>query len=217
MRSRTAGYPRVSLGDLLAKVFHDWDNGHGLVLDDGGVLFGDGCLDRGVTKDRAQSACRVGADDIAVAHGLGSTGRHLSGEALFAAVRQARRTDGEAFGAESRIPWPSDENPPQNWQAPDLDSLRESPIVGSTGPTVGEAVSRVLEEGEELPSRLERLGQGIAGTLDVPPVPGLREWLSGKASQADRQGFLYHLVSDPRACVLEIVGGREDGLQERPA
>jgi hypothetical protein len=213
VRSRTAGYPRVSLGDLLAKVFHDWDNRQGLSIEGGGVVFGDGCLDQGRTKELALSACRAGIDDLAVAFDIGAAGRDLSGEPLYAAVREATGADGEAFVAEARLPRPSADNAPQNWEAADVEALWESPMVGSTGPTVGQAVSDALQAGEELPTRLECLGHGISDALNVPPVPGLREWLSRKACQAYHHGFLDKLTSDPKACVLDVVGA---GGSERP-
>jgi hypothetical protein len=45
VRFRTRGFPPVTLGDLLARAFHDWDDSHGLILDGGGALFGDGHLE----------------------------------------------------------------------------------------------------------------------------------------------------------------------------
>lgn len=71
MCARTAEFPRVSLGDLLAKVFHDWDNVHGLALAGGGMVFGDGCLEHGATRELALGAARAGLDDVEVAFGLG--------------------------------------------------------------------------------------------------------------------------------------------------
>ncbi len=213
VRSRTVGYPRVSLGDLLAKVFHDWDNHHGLALEGGGVIFGDGCLDQGVTRELALGACRAGIDEVEVAHRLGTAGRDLSGEPLYAVVREATGAEGDVFTAEARIPRPSEENPRLNWQAADAEALWESPIVGPSGTTVGQAVAGALEAGEELPTRLECLGHGIVGALNVPAIPGLREWLSDKACRAYHQGFLENLMADPRACVLDIVG---DGEPLRP-
>jgi hypothetical protein len=62
--------------------------------------------------------------------------------------------------------------------------------VGTTGPTVGQAVSRAFEAGEELPSRLECLGHGLVGALGFPQVPKAGEWLNRKACQAYHQGFL---------------------------
>ena len=32
VKARTSGFPPITLGDLLARVFHDWDNSHGLTL-----------------------------------------------------------------------------------------------------------------------------------------------------------------------------------------
>ncbi len=215
VRSRTVGYPRVSLGDLLAKVFHDWDNRHGLSVDGGGTIFGDGCLDQGLTRQLALSACRAGIDDVEVAFGIGVAGRHLRGAPLYAAVREATGADGEVFVAEASIPRPSADNPRQNWQAPDVETLWGSPMVGATGPTVGEAVATALERGEELPRRLECLGRGITRALNAPPIPGVREWLGRKACQAYHQGFLDNLMSDRRACVLEVLEAAESG-RRRP-
>ena len=218
VRSRTAGFPRISLGDLLAKVFHDWDNRQGLRLEGGGMLFGDGCLHHGDTSKLALAACRAGIDDVGVAHRLGASGRQLGGERLYQAVRDLTGAEDGAFAAETRIPRPSDENPGQNWRARDVDELWDAPIVGSTGPTVGGAVSEALEEGEELASRLARLGQGIAGSLGLPPLPGLRAWLGAKAAEAYRHGFVDKLMADPKASVLEVVGrgGGTDGALEAP-
>lgn len=207
VQSRTAGFPRVSLGDLLAKVFHDWDNAQGLTLEGGGVLFGDGCLDQGDTRRLAVAACRAGIDDVEAAHRLGAVGRAIAGEPLYAAVREATGARDPGFAADARIPRPSDANPAQNWRATDVDQLWDTPIVGSTGPTVGDAVSRALEGGEELPSRLERLNHGITNSLRLPPVPGLREWLGTKATDAYQRGFMARLLSDPRAWVAEVVAG----------
>lgn len=218
VQARTAGYPRVSLGDLLAKVFHDWDNTHGLALEGGGVIFGDGCLDRGVTRELALAAARAGIDDVEVAFDLGASGRALSGEPLYAAVRAGTGAPAEAFIPETRIPTPSDDNPTLNWQAADVEALWETPIAGSTGTTVGDAVSGALEAGEELTNRLECLGHGIAGSLDVPALPGLRNWLGRKACQAYHRGFMENLTSDPKACVLDVVarGGRGEERGAEP-
>jgi hypothetical protein len=207
VESRTEGYPRISLGDLLAKVFHDWDNRNGLVLDDGGVVFGDGCLDQGVTRERAVGAARAGIDEVEVAYDLGRRGTAIVGGPLYAEVREATRAGGDRFVSEASIPRLSGDNPPQNWQVSSVEELWETPIVGCSGATVGESVSQALEAGEELPKRLGCLGRGVTGALDVPAVPGLREWLSAKACQAYHEGFLNGLMSDPKRCVLDVVAG----------
>ncbi len=207
VEQRTGGFPRISLGDLLAKVFHDWDNTHGLVLEDGAVLFGDGCLDQGVTRERAVAAVRAGVDDVEAAFEMGASGRAaVSGSALYAAVRDATGAPGAFFLAETLIPRASPENPPQNWQANDLEDLWSSPIVGSGGTTVGAAIAEALEAGEELPRRLECLGHGMAESLELPAIPGLRRWMGRKACQAYHRGFVEGLTANPKEAVAACVG-----------
>jgi hypothetical protein len=207
---RTQGYPRISFGDLLAKVFHDWDNVHGLAVD-GGVIFGDGCLDQGVTRARAVSAARAGIDDVEVAYRIGASGRVLAGEALYRAVRVATGAAGADFLPEARLVRLTDANPPQNWRATDLETLWESPIVGATGPTVGAAVTEALEVGGELPRRLDCLGHGFAGALGFSSVPRLQRWLSRKACEAYHRGFLDALTRDPKATVQAVIHGAAHG------
>ncbi len=208
VEARTSGYPHISLGDLLAKVFHDWDNTHGLALEGGGMVFGDGCLEEGVTRELAVAAVRAGVADVEVAFELGVRGDAASGAALYRAVRDATGAPGDAFLAEMKVPRPSEENPPQNWRAAGLDELWSSPIVGSTGTTVGAAIADALQPGEELPRRLECLGHGIAGSLDLPPIPGLRRWMGRKACQAYQRGFIENLAANPKgavsACVSDV-------------
>ncbi len=210
VRLTTQGYPPISLGDLLGRVFHDWENDHGLVLEDGGMLYGDGHLDQGVGRRLAVAAVRAGNDDIEVAFGLGVSGSRLRGEPLYRTVREATGAGGPAFVAETHIPRPSRDNPPLNWRAADIDDLWSSPIAGSSGTTVGQAVSDVLEPGGEVARRLDCLGHGVVEAFDVVRVPVLRGWLNRKACQAYHQGFVDGLSRDPRrslAAVVERAGG----------
>ena len=78
--------------------------------------------------------------------------------------------------------------------------------MGSTGTTVGRAVAEALEPGNELPRRLESLGDGIADSLRLPPVRGLRRWLSRQAGAAYQRGFVVGLVADPRQAVWACAG-----------
>ncbi len=206
VEARTSGYPRISLGDLLAKVFHDWDNSHGLALDGGGRIFGDGCLEQGVTRQLALAAVRAGADDVEVAFQLGRRDRTPPGGALYQAVRDATGAPDSSFLAETKVPRPSGDNPPQNWRATNLDELWSSPIVGTTGTTVGAAVAEALEVRQELPRRLECLGHGVVDSLDLPPIPGLRRWLGKKVCQAYRRGFVENLAADPKGAVSACLG-----------
>lgn len=205
VRSRTAGYPRISLGDLLAKVFHDWDNEHGVAVEGGGFLFGDGCLDQGMTRPLALSAARAGIDDVEVAYRLGSKDGDLAGEALFAAVREATGAEGDRFAAEHRLARPARENPPLNWRAPDLETLWEAPVAGGSGTTVGRAVSEALQPGGELANRLGGLGSGLGSGLSIPGPPPVREWLGRRAGDAYREGFLKQLMADPRGSVVDVL------------
>jgi hypothetical protein len=95
-------------------------------------------------------------------------------------------------------------NPPQNWRAPDVQSLWASPVVGSGGTTVGDALAAMLEPHEEFIRQLEALGEGLAGTHGVFAAPVLGPWLTSKCCQAYRDGFVQPLARDPRPVVLAL-------------
>jgi hypothetical protein len=215
VRARTRDYPPVSLGDLLGRVFHDWDNDHGLLLDSGEMLFGDGHLDEGVGRRLAVAAVRAGNDDVEVAYRLGASGSRLSGPALYAAVREKAGASGDGFAAEAHLPRPSPDNPPLNWCATDIHELWRTPIVGSTGPTVGAAVTAVLEVGGEVSRRLDCLGQSVVDAFDVINVPVLRGWLGRKACHAYHHGFIANLARDPLGSVGAVVAQAGRGASER--
>ncbi|MGH3695018.1 MAG: hypothetical protein ACRDRX_13705 [Pseudonocardiaceae bacterium] len=205
VEARTSGYPPITLGDLLARVFHDWDDSHGLILDGGGVLFGDGHLEEGVGNELAVAAARAGIDDVAVAYRLGTAGSRLRGAALYRAVRSVTGAPHDVFAPETWIPTPSPANPPQNWWARDAEVLWSAPIVGSGGTTVGRAVEETLQVGGEVSRRLAGLGPGV---FEVPGLAGMapvRRWVARKACQAYHHGFIQGLARDPRAAVLAIV------------
>ncbi len=209
LRTRTGGYPELSVGDLVARCLHDWDNAHGLEIEGGGVLFGDGHVGEGVTTDLALAAVRAGNDDVEVAFALGASGGSPSGEALYAAVRRATGATGAAFVAEARIPRPSAANPAQNWHAPDVETLWESPIVGSRGRTLGDALGAMLEPGGQFIRQLEALGEGLAGTQGVLGLPVVGPWLTQKCCQAFHFGFVEPLSRDPQPVLLDLVHGCE--------
>jgi hypothetical protein len=166
VKARTRRYPPITFGDLLARVFHDWDDSHGLLLQGGGILFGDGHLEEGVGKQLAITAARAGVDDIEIAYRLGASGSRLHGQALYRAVRSATGAANAAFKPETLIPTPSGDNPPQNWRATDAEALWSSPIVGTSGTTVGMAVEETLRLGTEVSRRLDRLRPGIFDSQD---------------------------------------------------
>ncbi len=205
VQARTRGFPPITFGDLLARVFHDWDNSHGLTLEGGGVLFGDGLLEQGVGKDLVVAAVRAGIDDVEVAYRLGASGSRLQGKALYQAVQSATGAPDDAFRPETLIPIPSADNPPQNWRATDAEALWSSPIVGTTGTTVGQAVEETLHLGAEVSRRLDHLGPGVFEVPGLLKMPALRRWAAGKARQAYHRGFIQGLAQDPRATVLAVV------------
>jgi len=123
---RTSRYPELSVGDLVARCFHDWDNIRGLKVDGGAMLFGDGHVDEGATKDLALAAARAGTNDVEAAFKLGREGRDLAGEALYATVREATGADRGSFLTEAMVPRLSTANPGQNWRARNVESLWES-------------------------------------------------------------------------------------------
>ncbi len=207
LKRRTRRYPGLSLGDFVARLFHDWDNSHGLEIDGGGVVFGDGHLRHGVTREVALAAVRAGIDDVEAAYALGEVGSRLSGEALYRAVRAATGAPTERFLAETMVPHPSTMNPQQNWHAPDIETLWDSPMLGATGTTVGEALSDMLRPDGQFISQLDSLGQGLVepyGLLSLPIVGG---WLRDKGARAYHRGFVEPLAADPKHGILAVVNG----------
>jgi hypothetical protein len=206
LRKRTGGYPELSLGDLVARCLHDWDNDHGLAVEGGGMIFGDGHLDEGVTASLAVAAVRAGNDDIEVAFNYGASGAELAGGTLHDAVRRATGAQTDAFVAETRIPRLPPDTPPQNWEAPDAESLWTSPVVANGGTTIGEALAAMLEPGGQFIRQLDGLGEGLAGSHGIFGTPVLGPWLSQKCCHAFHDGFVRPLAQDPASVVLALTG-----------
>jgi hypothetical protein len=204
LRRRTSRYPPLSMGDFLARLFHDWDNVHGLSVDGGGVVFGDGHVHEGATRELAIAASRAGIDDIEAAFDLGAANSHLSGEPLYDAVRAATGA-GSVFVAERRIPRVAKTNPPQNWQATDVQTLWERPIVGISGTTVGAALTDMMRPDSYFIRQLDRLGQGLADPQGLLAVPLLGTWLARKGADAYHRGFVAPLAAQPRQTILSLI------------
>jgi len=205
LKRRTSRYPQLSVGDFLARLFHDWDNSHGLAIDSDGVVFGDGHVDQGATRELALAAVRAGIDDIEAAFELGAGGSRLAGEALYRAVRAATGATAGTFRAEAMIPRPSVANPAQNWQAADIESLWDTPIVGSAGTTVGEALTDMMRPDGYFIRQLAGLGQGLVEPSGLLAVPILGEWLADKGRDAYRRGFVDSLAAQPRRVILSVL------------
>ena len=220
VRRRTDPYPPLSVGDFLARLFHDWDNTHGLTIDGGDVVFGDGHVHQGATRRLAVAAARAGIDDIEVAFDLGAAGDRLTGEPLYRAVRAATGAGDRVFRPESMIPRPSSLNAPQNWRAPDLESLWDGPIVGASGTTVGEALTEMMDPDGYFIRQLDRLGQSLVDARGLLAVPLLGGWLARSGAQAYHCGFVERLATDPRQAILSLVhtdGGAEGAADDARA
>ncbi len=207
--ARTSAYPDLSVGDLVARCFHDWDNSHGLRIEGGGAVFGDGSIGQGVTTERAVAAVRAGNDDIEVAYRLGASGSKLEGAALYEEVRRATGAGGAFYAAEALVPRVAEANPVQNWQAPDAATLWDTPIVGDRGTTVGDALVEMLEPDGQFIRQLDSLGEGLAGSHGPFGLPVVGPWLTRRCCQAFHQGFVVPLARDPAPVLLGLVNGGE--------
>jgi hypothetical protein len=214
LQMRTGRYPELSVGDFLARLFHDWDNRHGVAIDTGGVVFGDGHVHEGVTRPLAIAAVRAGIDDIEAAFALGASGSRLSGAPLYRAVRAATGAPRDTFLAEGRIPRPATANPRQNWRAPDLEALWTSPIVGATGATVGEALADMMAPGGQFIRQLDRLGQGLVEPVGLLAVPLFGAWLAGRGRAAYHHGFVEPLAAEPERVIRSVVGADRRGARD---
>ena len=216
LTSRTSQYPELSVGDLVARAFHDWDNSRGLAVDGGGVIYGDGHIQEGRTRALAAAGVRAGVDDIEVAYRFGGSGRATPGGHLYQEVRRATGAAGDAFLAEERIPRVLDSNPGQNWHAPGVESLWASPMVGTTGTTVGDAIREMLDPDGQFIRQLEGLGDGLAGTHGLLATPVLGPWLSGHCCRAYHRGFVAPLARDPGRVIRSLVQGPDDEAAPLP-
>lgn len=211
IQRRTVAYPQLSVGDLLARLFHDWDNTHGLTIEGGEVVFGDGHVHEGATRKLAEIAARAGIDDVEVAYGLGEAGSRLTGEPLYRAVRVATGADAHMFRPESKIPRPSLLNPPQNWRAADLESLWKGPILGNSGTTVGEALTEMMHPDGYFIRQLDRLGGSLVDARGLLALPLLGRWLAENGALAYQRGFVERLATQPRQAILSVVHADSTG------
>jgi hypothetical protein len=206
LKRRTSRYPELSVGDFLARLFHDWDNAHGLAIDTGDVVFGDGHVDQGATRTLALSAVRAGIDDVQAAYELGAAGARATGERLYRAVRCVTGAPADRFVAETKIPRPSVANPAQNWRAPDIETLWNTPIVGSAATTVGQALADMLDPDGYFIRQLDCLGQGLVEAHGLLAAPIVGDWIIRNGCQAYHRGFVDALAAQPKQVLLSVLG-----------
>ena len=187
--------PAVTLGDLIASVYHDFDNEHGLNIKGGGKVFGDKHLDQGDTEKLAIAAIKAGNDDITKAFANGkSVATAVPDPDLFAAIRKISGGVGDKYAAQAMIPEPDKSEPSQNWKAGDVSTLWDQKFLGAKGDTVGQVISRLVQGG---PIAIQLRALGDRFPVDAPVVK------SPRASYL--KGFVDKLQADPKAGVLDIV------------
>ena len=195
--------PEINFGDLVAKVFHDYDNEHGLEIKGGGRIFGDDHLDdadpQNVTRKLAEGAIQAGNQDVTKVFALGQTQAGgptvpMPDTALQKAVRAASRVSGSSYAAETMIPTLSPANPAQNWKAASAEELWTKPIVAGSSLTVGSQITATFQAGKETRQKLEDLA------AQFPPTQ-----MGMQPRAAYQQGFLTPLVSNLQTGLLAII------------
>lgn len=78
-------------------------------------------------------------------------------------------------------------------------------MVGTAGPTVGEAIVDMLDPDGQFIRQLEALGNGLAGSHGLLAMPILGGWLSGHCCRAYHDGFVEPLGRDPQPVLLALV------------
>lgn len=211
------GLPAVTLGDLLAKVFHDWDNEQGVTIQGGGKLFGDGHLDErvkpgdepNVTRRRAQDAIRAGTQEVKAAFAIGQSAAGLKKADVFTQVIEQQSLPlgslpplGE-YAAEAMLPRPDASNPAMNWMAPTIEALWDQPIVRGAKETVGSRIIAALGPKGEIRGQLEGLAESFK---EADRIYKLKMYLGTvHPRRAYRNGVLTPLLANPKAGVHSII------------
>jgi len=195
--------PAVTLGDLLASVYHDVDNEQGLPVQGGGRVFGDKHLDA-ATEKLAIQAIQAGNKDITKAYELGKQMPNPVADVdLFAQVRTTSGGVGDKYAAETQVPEPSNTEPPQNWKAPDINTLWDQKFLGTTGDTVGQVITKKVQGGP-ISIQLNSLAENFPLTAKLIMHP--------RASYL--KGFVKKLQADPKAGVLDIINWAPHGMTD---
>jgi hypothetical protein len=142
--------PALTFGDVIVIVLHDYDNVSGVDIGGGQKIYGDDHLDnpdpQNVTRRIAVESMSAGIKDIEEAFTLGKAGGDLKDAALFDAVRAATNAPAGAYVAETKLPHPAPSVPQQNWKAADIQTIWNTHAVGTSGPTIGELITKSLRD-----------------------------------------------------------------------
>lgn len=196
--------PAVTLGDLVASVFHDVDNETGLNIKGGGKVFGDRHLDAG-TEKLAVDAIKAGNNDITKAYDHGvKTPTPIPDADLFAKISVAGGGKGGKYAPQLLIPEVDKKEPAQNWKASDINTLWDQKFLGTKGDTVGQVISKRVQGGA-IAIQLIALG-------DKFPVSQNAVVATLQPRNAYLVGFVKKLQNDPKAGVLDIVHWAPHGM-----
>jgi hypothetical protein len=86
-----------------------------------------------------------------------------------------------------------------------METLWDTPIVGSTATTVGEALADMLDPDGYFIRQLDCLGQGLVEAYGLLAVPILGDWLAHKGCQAYHRGFVDALAAQPKQVILSVI------------
>ena len=111
----------------------------------------------------------------------------------------------DRFVAETKIPRLSVANPAQNWRAPDIETLWNTPIVGSSATTVGQALADMLDPDGYFIRQLDCLGQGLVEAYGLLAAPIVGDWIARKGCQAYHRGFVDVLAARPKQVLLSVL------------
>lgn len=204
---KTKSKPQITLGDLLAKIFHDYDNKEGLDIGGGKKVFGDSRLDKkdssNVTRAIAVDAMRAGINDINEAFSVGQSGTMLDQAALYNAVRSATGAPADAYVAETKLPQPGPGVPAQNWKAANLESLWSQRMTGPSSPSIGTQITAALKPGESVRAQLDNLATDFGEVKAVYKGGVYLGTLHPR--KAYLSGFVAPLVADPFKGLLSII------------
>jgi hypothetical protein len=83
--------------------------------------------------------------------------------------------------------------------------LWNTPIVGTTGTTVGDALADMMQPDGYFIRQLDCLGQGLVQAYGLLAVPILGGWLANKGCRAYHRGFVDALAAHPKRVILSVL------------
>lgn len=204
---KTKNLPQIGLGDLLAKIFHDYDNENGLDIGGGKKVFGDSHLDdpnpSNVTRQIAVEAMRAGIQDVREAFKIGQAGPTLDSQALYNGVKSATGAPPDSYVAETKLPQPGPGVPAQNWKAPNFETLWNQKVTGPSSPSISTEIIAALKPGKSVRSQLDKLTKEFKVVQDVKKAGIYLGQIHPQRAYV--KGFVEPLAANPYQGILSII------------